>query len=102
MQDPLDRYLSELIAAKGLSDSPETRDALAEQVNNTLDQALIEALPLAQLDKLEAATKDGGEVADGFIEQLLSEAGIDSDKIIVETLESFRDSYMKGGNDGEI
>lgn len=101
MQDPLDKYLSELIAARGLIDSPEAREALAEQVNDALDQALVEALPLEQLDKLEAATQDGGEIADGFVEQLLSEAGINPDNIITKTLQSFRDNYVKGENNGE-
>lgn len=96
MQDPLDRYLSELIATKGISDTPEAREALANEVNNALDQALIEALPLAQLDKLENATKDGGELPDGFIEQLLNEAGIDPNVIIDKALQEFRNNYTVG------
>ncbi len=96
MQDPLDRYLSELIATKGISDTPEAREALANEVNNALDQALIEALPLTQLDKLENATKDGGELPDGFIEQLLNEAGIDPNVIIGKALQEFRKNYAIG------
>ena len=96
MQDPLDIYLSELIAAKGISDTPEAREALANEINAALDQALIEALPLAQLDKLENATKDGGELPDGFIEQLLNEAGIDPNVIIDKILQEFRNNYVIG------
>ena len=96
MQDPLDIYLSELIAANGISDTPEAREALANEINAALDQALIEALPLAQLDKLENATKDGGELPDGFIEQLLNEAGIDPNVITGKALQEFRNNYAIG------
>lgn len=98
MQDPLDNYLSELIAAKGISDTPEVRAALADEVNEALDQALIEALPLAQLDKLEQATESDKSPDDEVLERLLVEAGVNPGDIINAALQDFRNNYLKGEN----
>jgi len=97
MQDPLDKYVSDLIVAKGSTDTPEEHASLLNNINEAIDQALIEALPLAQLDKLETATTNGSEMPDDYVGQLLIEAGINPEEIINATLQRFRNDYMKGG-----
>lgn len=95
MQDPLESFIAKLLREKGKPETAESRTQLLAAVNNAIDQALIEALPLKQLDKLEAATNEN-RVDDALLEQLLSEAGIKSDEIINKTLEKFQDEYLKG------
>lgn len=101
MQDPLDKYVSDLIVEKNGTDTPETHAALLKDVNEAIDQALVEALPLAQLEKLEVAVNNGGEVTDNLVEQLLIEAGADPEGIVNATLQNFHNNYMKGENNGE-
>ena len=95
MQDPLEQYVVKLLKDKGVPDTPEARNDLLDRVNAATNQALIAALPLAQLEKLEEATKSG-QVEDSLIDQLLSEAGADPAMILKEALDQFRNEYLKG------
>lgn len=97
MQDSLEPYVVELLKAKGAADTPEARQSLLANVNAAIDQALIEALPLAQLDRLEAATQSR-QINDGLVEQLLAEAHVDPSEIIKTTLATFKTTYLKGAN----
>lgn len=94
MGDPLDEYITKLLA---LRREPETaRAGLTAEVNVAIDQALIEALPLKQLDKLEEATKNGA-VSDGLVEELLAEVGVSPEEIIEQVLDNF-EKNAKGEN----
>ena len=95
MQEPLGVYAAELLKTKGEPETEGSKSALIQEVNNVINQALIEALPLNQLDKLEKATAEN-RLDDNTIEQLLNEAGIDPDAIVKKTLDDFRHAYLKG------
>ena len=95
MNDPLSEYVAQLMKAKGVADSEEARAELLEKVNDAVDEALLEALPLDQLDKLEAAAKEDA-IGENMIDDLLDEAGVDAEQITAETLAQFKDSYLKG------
>jgi len=95
MKDSLDAYVADLLKDKGQPDSEEMHQALLVKVNDSIDQALIEALPLKQLDELEQATSEG-RTDESLLEKLLNEVGADTDKIISETLKNFRNNYLKG------
>lgn len=95
MQDPLEIYVEKLLKAKGETSSPESRSRLLGEVNKVVDKALIEALPLKQLDKLENSAKNN-QVDDKLVEELLSEVGVTPSKVIRDTLMAFQKEYIKG------
>ncbi len=95
MEDPLDAYVTQLLSEKGEPDTLESHQVLLDEVNEAVDQALIGALPLKQLDELEAATQEG-RVDDALLEKLLGEVGVDADQVMQEALENFRNKYLKG------
>lgn len=95
MKDPLDTYVADLLKERGQADTEEARQALLAEVNAAIDQALIEALPLKQLDELERATEEGS-TDEALLEKLLNEVGADTDGIVSETLKTFRNNYLKG------
>ena len=95
MQDPLETYCRKLIKEKGEPETAKSRSDLLKIVNDAIDRALLGALPEEQFSKLEVAVKENN-VNDDLIEQLLSEAGVDSEKVIKETLDSFRNEFLKG------
>lgn len=95
MQDPLETYVVNLLRVKGEPETAEVRTDLLKRVNDAVDQALIEALPIEQLDKLENATKES-RVDDNLVEQLLNETGINSETVIRKALDSFRREYLEG------
>ena len=96
MQDPLEAYVANLLKEKGEPDTPESRSSLLKTVNEEIDRALLGALPLGQFGELETAVKNGS-IDDNLVEKLLMEAGVDSGKIIKDTLDDFRDRHLKGG-----
>ena len=95
MQDPLEEYVVNLLKSKGEPDTPESRAALLEKANEAINKALVEALPLEQLAKLEDATKEN-QVDDSTVEKLLTEVGADPSKIISDAMNAFKNEYMKG------
>ena len=95
MQDPLESYVSKLLKEKGVSETAEARQELQKKINEYIDQSLLGALPLTQLDELEKAAKDE-QVDDGMVERLLSEAGTDPSAVIKKALETFRENYLRG------
>lgn len=95
MQDPLEMYVENLLKTKGEPNTPESRSLLLNKVNEAIDKALIEALPLKQLDKLENATEQN-QVSENIVEELLAEANANPSKIINDTLTNFQNEYIKG------
>lgn len=95
MQNPLEAYAAKLLDSKGEPDTPESRSRLLGQINEAIDTALIEALPLKQLDKLETSASEGN-VNEDTVEALLMEVGANPSKIINETLTKFQNEYLKG------
>lgn len=95
MHDPLEIYIEKLLRVKGELDTPESRSILLDKVNEAVDKALVEALPLKQLDKLENLAKTN-QMNENTMEELLAEVGISPEKIISETLTNFQNNYMKG------
>ena len=95
MQDPIESYVSKILNMRGEADTTEAHAKLSEEINDAIDQALIGALPLPQLDKLEAAAAND-TVSDTLIEQLLKEAGVDSKKIIQDVLQKFQNNNQEG------
>ena len=95
MQDPLETYVAKLLKAKGEPETEESKSALLDKINDAIDQALIEALPLKQLDELEKATAEN-RVDDNTIERLLNEVGADPSEIMKKTLDDFQHKYLKG------
>ena len=95
MQDPLEMYVVKLLRAKGEPETVESKSLLMDRVNDAVDQALIEALPLKQLDQLEQATKND-HVDSDMVERLLDEVGAKPSDIIKKALDDFAREYLKG------
>ena len=93
--NPLDAYIAELLKESGTPDTDEARADLSGRINDAIDQALLEALPLKQLDELEAAVKED-KVDEGLITRLLEEAGVSSEQVIKSALDQFKSDYVKG------
>ena len=95
MRDPLELYCLKLLRDNGEVETEKSRTDLMKKANDAIDRALLNALPSEQLDKLEAANKEG-KVDDDYIGQLLSEAGVNPDEVVKKTLDEFREEYLKG------
>lgn len=95
MQDPLDPHVTKILAMRGEPDTAEAHARLSQEINDAIDQAILEALPLQQLDKLEAAAANN-TVTEDLVEHLLAEAHIDSKAIIDSVLQKYQNDTQKG------
>lgn len=95
MQDPLDSQVTKILAIRGEPDTAEAHAKLLQEINDAIDEALLEALPLQQLDKLEAALARN-EATDDLVERLLAESNIDSTAIINSVLQKYQGNITKG------
>ena len=94
MEELYGSFVDDLLKQKGIEATPEQRESLFAYIDQEVDKALLEALPMEQLDKLEAATREG-TVNDNTIEQLADEAGLDLQSTMKEILENIRDDFLK-------
>jgi len=94
-RDPLDSFVTRLLQQKGIADDSATHNQLKQEVEEAIDQAFLEALPLTQLDKLEEKSNTG-EVDATYIESLLDEVGVKSEDVARDALSKFEDRYLKG------
>jgi hypothetical protein len=95
-QYSLDIFVSDLLAAKGMKDDPETHAELLAVVQENVNQAIIGALPSADVARLEyLANSDPTEEE---IAQLIENADFDHTEVVKRALEKFRDEFLRGGN----
>ena len=95
MQESLDKYVSQLLSEKGVPETPESHAAIIEQIDEVVNQALVDSLPIEQLDKLQQAV-EAKTVDDDLFSSLLREANINVDEITNSALSKFRNDYLKG------
>ncbi|MBR5027473.1 hypothetical protein IKX64_02735 [Candidatus Saccharibacteria bacterium] len=93
----LDVYVSDLLAAKGMKDDPETHAELLEAVQTAVNQAIIGALPSSDVARLEYYSYN--EPTKEEIAQLLENAKFNPEEVVRRALERFRDLFLKGGKD---
>ena len=91
--NPLDAYVDELLGEE--SSDQAKRKELMSKVNEAIDQALIESLPMPQLDKLEQAVKER-RINDQVLTDLLEEAHVNTAVVVHVVLNDFRTNYLKG------
>ena len=94
-QNKLDVFVSDLLAAKVMADDPETHAELLEQVESVVNQAVIEALPSDDISRLEYLVNNNPTEAE--ITDLMENADFNAEAVIKRTLESFRDKFLRGG-----
>lgn len=92
--DKLDTFVSELLTAKNMPDSPEAHGELLEKLNDRIDRAILESLPGDDFDRLEAAINGGAATEDG-LKEILDKADINTEAIMTTVLENFRDEFLK-------
>lgn len=91
----MDAYVSDLLAAKGMNDDPETHAELLEQVEKVVDQAVIDALPSGDKTRLEYIANNNPTEEE--VTNILENADFNVDAVIKQTLENFRDRFLAGG-----
>lgn len=98
VEDNLDKFIDEIIAAKNLSGISEDvalqlrsdlRDKLTDQVNS----AMINALDESKLDEFNALL-DQEAVSDEQIKVYIEQSGVDTTRIAAQTMLRFRDLYL--------
>ena len=93
----LDVYVSDLLAAKGMKDDPETHAELLDAVQEAVNHAIIGALPSADVARLEYLSNS--EPTEEEITRLIENADFNSEEVVKRALERFRDDFLKGGKD---
>lgn len=96
-QDPIDKFIKDLLEAKNLSG---VDDAVRQQLEQDLktrlldqiDRAIIEALPEGKVDALNDLLDRGASQQE--FQQLITDSGIDAQKITLETMLRFRALYL--------
>lgn len=97
MQDDkmsLDEFVSGLLNAKGISDTPEEHANLLEKVNAKVDQAILVSLPENDFNQISQLSNDPANEA--RIREILDNADIDAETITFDALKEFRDAYLGG------
>lgn len=92
--EKLDEFVSGLLKAKNMPDTPEAHGELLEKLNDRIDRAILEALPGDDFNKLEEAVNGGAATEDG-LKEILDKADIDTETIMTTVLEDFRDEFLK-------
>lgn len=90
----LDEFVSALLRAKNIEDTSEAHDALVDDINSRVDQALLVALPEKDFNEISQLSSDAANGA--RIEEIISNSGIDIKGITERTLAEFRDEYLGG------
>lgn len=96
MEELYGQFADELLSSKGITATPEQRNDLLSHIDQTVDKALLEALPDEQLAKLDAANKSN-TVDDDMVERLLSEAGVDSAGVVETALDDYKTKFLQEG-----
>ena len=94
-QYSLDVFVSDLLAAKGMQDDPKTHAELLDAVQESVNQAIIGALPSADVARLEYLSND--EPTEEEISRLIENADFNSEEVVKRAMERFRDAFLKGG-----
>ena len=89
----LDEFVSELLAAKGVAETPELHAELLEKINDKIDRAILEALPGDVLDQMENSINDN-TITEDAVKELIEKSGINTEEITFQALEAFRDEFL--------
>lgn len=98
MEDNLDKFIDEIIAAKNLSGISEDvalqlRSDLRDKLTDQINSAMISALDESKLDEFNALL-DQEVVSDEQIKDYIEQNGVDTTKIAAQTMLRFRDLYL--------
>lgn len=97
----LTRFLDEVIAAKGgemsQGDRLKLRQNLQVQLDAKIDEAVLKALPKDKL--LELSQKVDGKASEEEIDDFFKSAGVNFEKVALETMVKFREEYLGSGED---
>lgn len=99
--DPIDQFLGQILDEKGLAmDNPDVRKMLVADLRTSvmeqIDRAMINALTPAQADQLSDMMDDPGTTEEQ-IQHFFANAGLDSQKIALDTMMKFREYYLGAG-----
>ena len=94
MEELYKQYADDLLSSKGITATPEQRNALLDHIDRAVNESLLGALPAEQLAKLDLANKTN-TVDDDMIERLLNEAGIDPTGIIKKALDDYKNKFLQ-------
>lgn len=95
--DPLKPFVDSLLEKSGRSGDDAARAEITNKIDEAVERALIEALPLDQLDKLDEAVKKG-IATEEMVDELLIEGGVDTNSVIEQAMHDFEEDYLKGAN----
>lgn len=98
--DSIDQFLNQILDEKKISgDTPEVRKQLVEdlrvQLMQQIDRAMINALDTEHLDQLSKAL-DQGIMSDQDMQNFFVQAGVDGERVALETMMRFREYYLGG------
>ena len=94
MEELYGQFVDELLTKKGITATPEQREALLNHIDEAVNNALLGALPEEQLNKLDGA-RELDIVDDGMVERMLAEAGVDPADVVSKTLDNYREKFMQ-------
>ena len=103
--ETISRFADSLIQDKGLGGLEETKkaelkSAIIERLTDTINQALIYALPDDKFEELEKlADSEGTKVEQ--VAELIANSGIDTQAIVTETMDKFRRIFLDKNVKGE-
>lgn len=96
MEELYGQFADELLAEKGITATPEQREALLAHIDEVVNNALLGALPDEKLNKLDE-DRELGIVDDDVVEHMLTEAGIDPADIVSKTLDTYKEKFLQEG-----
>ena len=89
-------FVRKLMTDKGEAEDAEKAGELKWKLENEIQKAILMALPEENFDAFEKeAEKD--DPNEEILNTIIDSAGLDLEKIAQETLDKFRNEYMKGG-----
>ena len=99
-EQAISRFADSLIDAKGLGGLDDERKAkikaeIEEKTVDTINQAIIYALPEDKFEELEALS-DRENVTAAEVSELIKNSGVDVQKIVTKTMEKIQKSFLDG------
>lgn len=99
--DPIDQFIGQILDEKGLAtENPEVRQMMVADMRTSvmeqIDRAMINALTPAQADQL-SDMMDDPSATEVQVQQFFANAGLDGQKIALDTMMKFREYYLGAG-----
>lgn len=103
-QDPVDKFINDLIEAKDYSgmDLDSNREAIKADIKRHLfeqiDRAMVEALPEDKIDEVMKIWDEDDAQGEAALKQAIADSGIDQKTIVAQVMLNFRTFYLGGDN----